>query len=264
VGSSPTSGSHSVLSLIEVTRTEFYRSMNRNKYSRLSKRLEKQSQKNLILSALGILVVIFLLVKFGIPLLVNFSVFIGSLGKADETVKTETESFVTAPILDIPFTATNSAQTRITGQSTAESTVSVYLNGSLFEKNEVEKDGIFSFLITLNDGENRIKAKAEKDNKESDFSDELIIIYQNKPPSLEIKSPTEGQKFEKDQNTVIVTGKTDSGTRVTVNSFWAQIDEENNFSYNLTLHDGDNEIKIIAEDKAGNKTEKNIKVNYSP
>ena len=71
-------------------------------------------------------------------------------------------------------------------------------------------------------------------------------------------------KFEKDQSTVKVLGKTDPGVRVTVNGFWAVIDENNNFSYNLPLQNGENMIKIEAIDQAGNKTEKEIKVTYSP
>ena len=59
-------------------------------------------------------------------------------------------------------------------------------------------------------------------------------------------------------------GKTDSGVRITVNGFWAVIDENNNFSYSLPLQDGDNAIKVVAQDQAGNKAEKEIKVTYSP
>ena len=113
-------------------------------------------------------------------------------------------------------------------------------------------------------GDNKIKAKATKDDKESDFSNELDVTYRNSPPSLSLDSPTDGQKFEKDQNAAQVLGKTDSGIRITVNGFWAVIDENNNFSYNLPLQNGDNTIKIEAVDQAGNKTEKEIKVTYSP
>ena len=109
-----------------------------------------------------------------------------------------------------------------------------------------------------------LKAKAAKGDKESDFSNELVVTYRNIPPSLSVDSPTDGQKFEKDQSTARVSGKTDSGVKITVNGFWAVIDENNSFSYNLPLQNGDNTIKIEAVDQAGNKAEKEIKVTYSP
>jgi bacillopeptidase F len=96
------------------------------------------------------------------------------------------------------------------------------------------------------------------------LSESLIITFKSKPPTLQIKSPTDGQSFSKDQNIAEILGTTDPHVRITINNFWAIIDEKNNFSYSLSLKDGENEIKIVALDQAGNKTEKNIKVTYSP
>jgi outer membrane lipopolysaccharide assembly protein LptE/RlpB len=48
-----------------------------------------------------------------------------------------------------------------------------------------------------------------------------------------------------------------------VNGFWAVVDDNNNFSYTLPLQSGDNQIKIVAIDQAGNKAEKDLKVNFS-
>jgi bacillopeptidase F len=84
---------------------------------------------------------------------------------------------------------------------------------------------------------------------------------------LDVSSPSDGQGFNKNQvntgNTINVAGKTDQGVSVTVNGFWAVVDDNNNFSYTLPLQNGDNQIKIVAVDLAGNKTEKDLKVNFS-
>ena len=237
--------------------------MKRNKYSRLSRRLESQSRKNLFLSVLAIIVVLVLLVKFGIPLLVNFSLFLSGQ-KTDESSKSTSSTYLSPPVLNQTANATNSAEFIITGTGVKNGEIDLYVNDSLSDKKETEDNGNFSFIITLKIGDNKIKTKAKKDDRESDFSNELDVAYKSAPPSLSVDSPTDGQKFEKDQNTARVSGKTDSGIRVTVNGFWAVIDENNNFSYNLPLQNGDNIIKVVAQDQAGSITEKEIKVTYSP
>ena len=237
--------------------------MAKKRYSRLSRRLENQSRKNLFLSIFGIIVVLILLVKFGIPLLVNFSLFLSGQ-KKDEPSKNASSSYLSPPVLNQSANATNSAEFIITGTASKDEVINLYVNDSLSEKEEVEDNGNFSFKISLKTGDNKIKAKAAKGDKESDFSNELVVTYRNIPPSLSVDSPTDGQKFEKDQSTARVSGKTDSGVKITVNGFWAVIDENNSFSYNLPLQNGDNTIKIEAVDQAGNKAEKEIKVTYSP
>ena len=237
--------------------------MKRNKYSRLSRRLESQSRKNLFLSLLGIILVLVLLIKLGIPLLVNFSLFLSGQ-KTDESLKSASSTYLSPPVLDQSANATNSAEFIVTGTASKNEEINIYVNDSLSDKKETEDNGNFSFKVTLQTGDNKIKAKAKKDGKESDFSNKLEVTYKNSPPGLSVNSPTDGQKFEKDQNTTQILGKTDSGVRITVNGFWAVIGENNNFSYNLPLQNGDNTIKIEALDQAGNKAEKEIKVTYSP
>ena len=212
---------------------------------------------------LGIIIVLILLARFGIPLLVSFSLFLSGQ-RVDEPSKNTSSAYLSPPVLNQTASATNSAEFIITGTARKGEEIHLYVNDSLSEKQEAEDNGNFSFKVTLQTGDNKIKVKSKKDDNESDFSNELEIVYKNEPPSLSLDSPSDGQKFEKDQNTARVSGKTDSGVRITVNGFWAVIDENNNFSYSLPLQNGDNTIMIEAIDQAGNKTEKEIKVTYSP
>ena len=48
-----------------------------------------------------------------------------------------------------------------------------------------------------------------------------------------------------------------------MNEFWAIVDAGGNFSYTLPLQNGENTIKVVATDEAGNKTEYEVKVTYS-
>jgi len=228
--------------------------------SRLIRRLEKQSRKNLFFSVLGIVIFSFLIIRFGIPILINFSLFIAGSKSSNLPAKRSTGNFLTAPILNSQFTATNSANITISGNSTPETNIEIYHDEKLIDKIQSDKNGNFLFKITLNPGKNQIKVKAKKDKDESDYSNTLIVDYNKTPPKLEIKFPSDGQVFPKYQESVIVSGATDENVRITVNGFWAIIDENENFTYELKLNEGENLIKIEALDQFGNKTAKEIKV----
>ena len=163
-----------------------------------------------------------------------------------------------------PKYATNSANIEISGMAFPNESISLFINDSLVDKNPTQKDGSFSFKQTLNQGENNIKVKATENNKDSDFSLISMVIYKSSLPNLKLDAPIDGQSFSKDQNKIEVRGSTDFQVKITVNDFWAIIDESNNFSYTLPLQNGDNIIKVKATDQAGNTTEKDIKVTYSP
>ncbi len=231
--------------------------------SRLNKNTEKKTKKTIILSVIGILIILFILFRFGLEFLINFSLFLsGSKNQASQTTSNKI-NFINTPILNSLPNATNSAQILIAGKSDKNTRVFLYINNKNVDDTKVDNNGIFIFKENLSLGDNQIKVQAKLNTDKSDFSDTTDVIYKNSQPTLNVTSPSDGQSFKKDQNSVSVTGKTDTGVSVTVNGFSAIIDYNNNFSYNLPLQNGDNQIKIIAIDQAGNKTEKDLKVNYS-
>ncbi|MDP3988301.1 MAG: Ig-like domain-containing protein [Candidatus Levybacteria bacterium] len=233
--------------------------------SRLSRRLEKQNQKSFFLSLFGIIIIIIFLVKFGFPLLANFSLFLTESQSSSDSSDKKADVFIMAPLLNPPPSATNSAQIPISGKGSKNETINLYVNGELVDKTSTKENGDFIFdNVALSQGNNAIQIRAVSENKkESDFSDTFTVSFKNSNPSLSIDSPSDNQSFSKDDNQILVTGKTDAGDRVTVNDFWAIVDETGKFSYNLKLSDGENKIKVVTTDDAGNKTEKEIKVTYS-
>ncbi|RJQ38911.1 hypothetical protein C4559_00130 [Candidatus Microgenomates bacterium] len=241
-----------------------------NNRSRLSRRLEKQSKKTFLITIFAILFIIFFLVKFGFPLLVNFSLLLMGSKNTTESSQKSSSFFVPPPVLDSITDATNSAQIKISGTSSEKQIIKLYINGEVIDKVTTQKDGTFVFEdVKLSQGENSIKVKAiikdsSGDEKESDYSKSYSVIFKNSPPPLTADSPTDGQSFSKDENNITVSGKTDSGNKVTVNDFWAIVDGEGNYSYTLHLQNGENKLKIVAIDQAGNKTEVERKINYSP
>ncbi|MFH1187075.1 MAG: hypothetical protein V1697_02790 [Candidatus Levyibacteriota bacterium] len=233
------------------------------KRSRLTRRQNNRIKKNLFLSVLGIIAIIFLLLKFGVPALANFAIFLSGINESDKSDTKKEVSFIPSPVLDSGLAATNSASVIISGRTPKEGIIEIYINDELRDTVNTKEDGTFSTEQIVKVGENSIKARTDLDGKNSTFSNTLYITYIKSAPNLTIATPVDGQSYQKDENKAVVSGQTDSGVTVTVNGFWAVIDDMNSYSYELPLKDGDNEINIVALDQAGNKTEKNIKVTYS-
>lgn len=233
--------------------------------SRLSRTAEKQSKKSTILSIIGMIIVIGLLAKFGTAILTNITIFLSGSQNTPTTTHSAADVFVAPPVLNPLPNATNSAQTNVSGKAMAKQTINLYVNDTIVDKTQTAKDNTFEFKeITLSKGENVIKTKAiNEQEKESDFSNSSTIVFKSDAPTLTIDSPSDNQTFQKDDSPVTVKGKTDSGVRITINDLRAIVDDSGSFSYNLPLKGGDNIIKIVATDQAGNKTELQRKVTYS-
>ncbi len=233
--------------------------------SRLNATLQKKTRKTILFSILGIIIVLFILYKFGISTLISFSLFLtGKGGEANLTNNQNSINFIPPPVLNPIVSATNSAEIIVTGISQKDRKIELFLNSRKVDETDTDENGQFRFQPTLKKGINTISVRVVQKDKKSEISDKYSVEYKDSPPKLEISTPSDGASFKKEDKSVEIKGQTDANVAVTVNGFFAVISEGNNFSYILQLHDGDNEIKIVAVDNAGNNSEKTIKVNYSP
>jgi hypothetical protein len=233
--------------------------------SRLSKSFQKRSRNTLIISILAILGILFLLFRYGLPLISDASFLFGRVTSTDKQTNLNSDKekeFVPVPSLDSLPKATKESAINLTGTSLPGLKIEIYLNGVNTKSTIVDKNGDFETNINLTEGENIIKAKAIKNSITSNFSDAIVIIFKEKGPELTIDSPSEGAQLS-GQKIIEVKGKTDPESSVIVNDFQAIIDSNGNWNYSLTLKGGENEIKIVSTDSAGNLTEKIIRVNYS-
>lgn len=238
--------------------------MSRAYQSRLTRTQERRTKKQIALSLLGIFAILILFYNL-IPQLV------GSISdlfpkKEKETTKIDKNILVLAPIIDPLPQATSSSKVLVFGNSYEidNATVEVYLNGKKEEELLPNPDGKFEAFLNLVSGENTIKARVRKDGKTSNFSDEAKVYFINEPPLLEISTPTDLSSFSKDDKEVKIKGKTEPENKITVNGYQTVVDFDGSFSYSPTLKEGENEITIEAENQAGLKTSKTIKVTYSP
>lgn len=235
-----------------------------SKRSRLSNKAKKRSTQTLILTIVGIILILFILLKYGIPFISDLSFITGRATSTtnDESSQKDEEGFIPVPQLDPLPKSTNKDEIRITGTSLSGLSVQLYLNGSRDDEVEVESDGSFEFRPKLTDGDNIIKIRAVKNDKEGDFSASYTVKLSKKEPEITIESPNDGANIS-GNNPIEVKGRTNGENTILVNDFQAIINPDGSWHYNLTLKGGDNEIKVVATDSAGNKAQKTIHVNYS-
>lgn len=103
-----------------------------------------------------------------------------------------------------------------------------------------------------------IQWNAEQDGQE--FKNDLGVLFDTKPPTLEVSAPASGLVTAAE--TVAVTGTTEAGAKVTVNGDTAS-STEGKFSLRVQLEVGANAFKVEATDGAGNKTVKTLTVTRS-
>jgi len=234
-------------------------------YSRKIKIEETKNKKRTIFFILLTIITIILIVIYGIPIVVKFVTFLSDLNQSNEAIEIHDKTPPPPPKLTGLPSATKENNIEIKGNTEAGAKVIINFNNN---KEEILADssGNFSFKINLLKGENYIYAKAiDSSGNESQKSDTQKVIYDTEPPILEIIKPLENTEFYgSKQRQLLIEGKTEENNKVQINQRQVVVDSLGGFSYLITLQPGENNFTIIAEDEAGNKTEKNIKVYFTP
>jgi hypothetical protein len=96
---------------------------------------------------------------------------------------------------------------------------------------------------------------SEEDRKE--FESELGVLFDLKPPALEVSSPASGLTTNADK--IDIKGTTETGAKVLINGE-SVTNTDGAFAKQVSLNVGANAFKVEAEDGAGNKTVKTITV----
>lgn len=173
-------------------------------------------------------------------------------------------STLAPPVLNIPYEATNTANISIKGYATPNTKVEVYVDEVLSQSADVLDDGSFTVSgITLTLGTNNLTGKTVNGNNKSLPSKNIRILYDNKKPKLDLTSPSDNQVIKGGDKKVTVSGATDPGNNVTVNSNKLIVDSSGNFSKLIEINDGDNNLTITTTDQAGNENSISRKVTYT-
>lgn len=234
--------------------------------TRLSRKQEQKNIRQALIYILLTLTLGFALVFVGIPLLIRAAIFLGNL--RGTSIIPEKSDFIppSPPRIIAPFEATNSAQLSLKGHSEPGTSIKIFNSGFSFGEVVADNDGLFTIEnLRLTPGRNEITAVAQDAaGNESQSSILVVIEYDISSPELEIIEPEDGATIGGIDNQISIKGKTEEGAKLTINGRLVIVGPEGDFSYQYSLDEGENVFTIIVQDKAGNQTEKELKVNYSP
>ena len=232
------------------------------KRSRLERKKDEQITKNTVFMGFLTVVIFILIIVFGLPLLIKFSILLGNT-KSKKDITTENIVPPLAPRLIVPFEATSSSKIKIEGFAESGSVVELLKNEQSIGKTEVTTDGNFSFgEIELSEGQNNFSAIANKDvGGTSEVSKIASVVFDKTSPELTMSNPSE-DSITVDSADFDIIGKSEKGVNVTVNGKLATVDADGNFKLKIQLNSGKNDVEIVVKDTALNETRKTISITY--
>ena len=127
----------------------------------------------------------------------------------------------------------------------------------------MDDEGKFQYELALTEGENKIGAYGKDEAENESVVKEAKVVLDTENPGLELENLTEDmQVITKENQNHSIQGKTEPYSRMTINDRTVYVDSEGIFSTSYYLQEGDNILKFKIEDKAGNFTEKEFRVNF--
>lgn len=233
------------------------------KRSRLERKSEEQITKKTFLLGLLTVVVFILVIAFGLPLLIRFSVFLGEAKIKKEGNVSEKVLPPLPPRIVLPYDATNSATINVPGFAEANINVELFKNGSSIGKTQVSDKGDFSFSdVALNEGVNTFTAMSTSEKGgNSEVSKPLTVNFDNKAPEFTMINPS-GDSVKVETAEFEISGQSEKGVSVLVNNQVAMVDDTGLFKIKIQLNSGKNDIEIVVRDSAENETKITVSVTY--
>ena len=234
-------------------------------YSRRYKVEEKRNTRRAIVFIILTVAFSILIIFYGIPTVAKFATFIADFRNQSVSTTFKDTTPPPPPRFNSPQTVTNNPKLELNGTSEAGAKVTIDFNSDK-EEVLVDSDGKFTHEFTLQKGENTFWATAkDTDGNESGKSSVYNITLDTEPPDLELTSPADGSSFSGSrERQMVLKGKTEPNSKVQVNDRLAIVSSDGSFNFVTTLSEGENNFTVSAEDAAGNKTEKSLKVSFNP
>ena len=224
----------------------------------------KQSQKKNKSRYYYLLSIIFVVVmiKWGVPLFMNLVA--GSGGQRIDSSKDIIPP--QSPIISALTEATNSARLEIDGFTEKGAKVELLVNDTVDKVGKADESGAFIFETILITGQNRIQLRAKDEADNESMSEVFLVQYDNKPINLTISSPKDGSEYFGKLNQVIdIKGEIDkTNGQVLINNSFVMVEKSGAFVHRFMLSGGENLIKVLASDNAGNIAELDFKLFYTP
>lgn len=129
--------------------------------------------------------------------------------------------------------------------------VEIVLNANVIANLGLDQTGTFEAPLTLREGANAIGVSLLS-GKDVIARSAYTVIVDRQPPTLEVLSPANNATAEGPN--VVVQGKAEVGSTVTVNGRTVVPGQDGSFSETFTASIGPVEITVVARDRAGNET----------
>ena len=235
--------------------------------SRLKMYIQKKKREKIFILIFTVIIIFYLFFNYGISLLINSVLFFRNFQqtKNNSTTNKNHPNKNDLYLLDIEdiSLATNSSRIVIKGSTFNLARLIFYLNKKKVAEKNLITDESFTQIIDnlIEETNNEILIKAlNNENKIVKESKKYLVYYKKNKPKLEIIEPEEGKKVN--QSSVIIKGKTDKETIIKINDYPIVVNALGEFEHEVTLNEGENKIKIQAQDLAGNYEEKTLTIIY--
>ncbi|KZE38008.1 peptidase S8 [Bhargavaea cecembensis] len=176
-------------------------------------------------------------------------------------IRAKVDYEVATPVITSPSDGllTNKADITIEGTASASTDIRLDNNGEEVGTATVGDDGKFSFDVTLAEGDNTFTATSVLNGKNTGVSAPVNVTLDTAKPELTIDSPADGEKTNRE--TVTVQGSVSDANLdwVKVNGQKADV-RDGKYSKRILLDNGENVIRVVAQDAAGNKVTKRVTI----
>lgn len=233
----------------------------RNTTSRLAKRrgktMARKSMLTIILSIGGLLLFLFVLVPQLVQLFFRF------FGGGELNLTREDIVPPQVPIINSLPEATAESLVTLEGFGEPASQVAIVLNGEELDKVVVDEQGSWSYSLGLEEGENLIVAYGIDEAENESNTKEIKIILDTELPALTFEDLENGKEIAGRSNqNLSIRGETEPNSDLTLNDKNVYVKSDGTFSTSYYLNDGENTLKFIVTDQAGNQAEREVKVNF--
>lgn len=220
---------------------------------------EVEMFKKIFVRMLVIIGVIFALYFWGFSFIYNSDALwkgVNSIFSKGNTPTVKNTLPPTSPRPESIPVATKSAELTIRGKAEIGNTIKIFANDFELQKTIVDSTGDFIFdSVPLVPGVNRFFFKAINNNEiESKPSRTLTITFKDKLPKLEVTFPINRQEYTQKEAEIKIAGKTEPDASIKVNDLQLAVDDQGVFQSLYALSEGENKLRIVSEDVAGNRT----------
>lgn len=228
-------------------------------------RLEQEKAKrNLILSVLLAIVIGVVFLFVAMPLIFQFAI---DFARSNDTGLTFSDTIPPQrPAFQPPEEYLNKSELELSGYTEANAEVRLIISGQTFATTTANESGEFTFKENLTEGEHSLLVEAADEAGNVNASAEYPMNVDLTKPTLTINSPEDGKVFTlRSEKVVKIEGIMSEPGTVYVNGSFGLTDDDGVFTSSLSLGEGENEIKIHGEDRAGNSSDEQvINVRYEP